>query len=150
MPQSFSDVLVHLVFSTKYRARVLDPELRLRLYDYLTVVAADLKCPAVQVGGIEDHVHLLVVLARTRTIAEVVEKLKVSSSKWMKQQAPQHEGFQWQTGYSAFSVSESGRAGVVTYIQNQELHHQGQDFQTEYRSLLTKHGVVYDERYMWD
>src|SRR5437764_12391877 len=104
MPQSLSRILVHLIFSTKDRAPALTPEIRAELHPYLAVVLREDDCPSLQVGGAEDHVHLLFGLSRTRTVAQVVEKVKTSSSKWIKTKDMAFSEFHWQSGYGAFSV----------------------------------------------
>jgi hypothetical protein len=102
------------------------------------------------IGGVEDHIHVLFNLARTWCVADVVEAVKTSTSKWMKTQDPQLRLFSWQAGYGAFSVSRSNIETVEEYIRNQREHHRRQDFETEFRGLLTKHDVEYDEKYVWD
>src|SRR4029078_7044452 len=102
MAPSLARVLVHLVFSTKDRAPVLVPDIREELHPYLAVVLQNDGCPSLQVGGVEDHVHLLFGLSRTRTIAEVVENVKTSSSRWIKTRAAEFAEFRWQNGYGAF------------------------------------------------
>jgi putative transposase len=148
MPQSLSRVLVHLVFSTKNREPFIAPEHRSRTFAYLAGTLNAIDCPAVTVGGVADHVHLLFVLARTRALSKAVEEVKKESSKWAK--AAVHAGFYWQTGYGAFSVSPSNVPRVVEYIANQEAHHRELTFQDELRELLRRHGVEWDERYVWD
>jgi putative transposase len=150
MPQSLSRVLIHLVFSTKYREPVLAPAVRVELHPYMAVVLRENGCPSLQVGGVEDHVHLLFALSRTLSIAEVVEIVKTSSSKWLKTRGPGLADFHWQNGYGAFSVSSSGAATVTAYIQRQEEHHRKRKFQEEFRSFLRRHKVAWDERYVWD
>ena len=150
MPQSLSRILVHLVFSTKNRERVLTPALQTELHPYLAGTLDNIQCPSLQVGGVEDHVHLLFGLSRTRSIAEVVETLKTSSSKWIKTKDVRQVGFHWQSGYGAFSVSQSDADTVVAYIRNQAQHHQKMTFQDEYRRLLVRYQVAFDERYVWD
>ena len=150
MPQSLSRVLVHLIFSTKNRDPVLTPEIQAELHPYLAVVSRDNDCPSLQVGGVEDHVHLLFGLSRTRTVAQIVEAVKTSSSKWIKTKGPAFTGFHWQAGYGAFSVSQSNIAAVVLYIQNQREHHQKVTFQEEYRKFLRRYQIAYDEKYVWD
>ena len=150
MPQSLSRVLVHLVFSTKNREPLLTPEVRAELFPYLSVVLNNDGCPSLRVGGVADHVHLLFGLSRTRTIAEVVENVKTSSSKWVKTRDPALAHFHWQAGYGAFSVSPSDSAEVVAYIEGQEEHHSGTTFQDEFRDHLRRDGVDWDERYVWD
>jgi putative transposase len=107
-------------------------------------------CPAVQVGGIEDHVHLFFGPSRTLTVAKIVETLKTSSSKWLKTKDRALAGFHWQAGYGAFSVSASDADAVVRYIEDQAVHHQKTTFQEEYLKFLQRYGITYDERYVWD
>jgi len=150
MAQSLSRILVHLIFSTKDRVPYLVPEIRVELHPYLAVGLRDNGCPSLQVGGVEDHVHLLFGLSRTLTVAQAVETLKTSSSKWMKTKGAAYASFYWQAGYGAFSVSQSEANKVIRYIQNQEEHHQKTTFQEEYKRFLDRYQVVYDERYVWE
>jgi putative transposase len=149
MSQSLARLLVHLVFSTKNRVPFLQsPGLRSEMHAYLTATLQGLDCKAVQVGGVADHVHLLFALSRTTSLADVVKQLKTSSTKMMKEKG--HRDFCWQTGYGAFSVSESNKDSVIEYIVNQEIHHRKMTFQEEIRTLLKKHSLHFDERYIWD
>ena len=150
MPQSLSYLLVHIVFSTKDRAPILDASIRPDLYAYLATVARNDGCECYCVGGISDHVHLVIRLSRTLTIAHLIEELKTSSSKWLKTQSPALSQFSWQRGYGAFSVGPSDLEALRTYINDQEEHHRKRTFQEEYRAFLQKYGVDYDERYVWD
>jgi putative transposase len=150
MSQSLSRVLVHLIFSTKNRERFLTPEIRKELHPYLGAVLSEYGCPPLQSGGVEDHVHLLFGLSRTRTVAQVVETVKTSSSKWIKTKGSGFAEFHWQAGYGAFSVSQSNTAAVIRYIKGQEEHHRKTTFQEEYRRFLKKYQIPYDERYVWD
>jgi putative transposase len=150
MPQSLSRVLIHLVYSTKQRAPLLTDDVREELHAYLSGVLNNHDCVSLQVGGVEDHVHLLFALSRTMTIAENVELLKTSSSKWIKTRGPRWSEFHWQTAYGAFSVGESQVSTVVHYIQNQAEHHREMSFQDEFRRILELYRVSYDERYVWD
>ncbi|HKI00702.1 MAG TPA: IS200/IS605 family transposase [Thermoanaerobaculia bacterium] len=150
MPQSLSRILVHLIFSTKNRLPFLVPEIRTELHPYLSTVLSDNGCPSLQVGGVEDHVHLLFGLSRTLTVAQVVETVKTSSSKWLKTKGSALGSFYWQVGYGAFSVSQSDADAVVRYIQDQERHHRNTTFQDEYRKFLHRYQVPYDENYVWD
>ena len=151
MAQSLSNLLVHLIFSTKERRPFLaDVKQRAAMHRYLGAVSARLECPVIGGGGVADHVHCLARHARTITVAEWVKELKRASSQWAKTQGAALRGFQWQAGYGAFSVSQSLSRKVEAYIQRQEEHHQQFDFQTELRNLLEAHGVAYDERYVWD
>ena len=149
MAQSLSNVLIHLVFSTKGRAPVLNSEVRSRLHAYLGRVLRTLGCPPLIVGGVEDHVHLLFQLGRTTHLATAVETLKTSSSKWLK---AEHDirHFAWQGGYGAFSISHGDVGRVCRYIEAQEEHHSKRSFQEELRELLGLAGIEFDERYLWD
>ena len=148
MPQSLSQIIVHVVFSTKDRRPFLNLEVRPRAHAYLATVARNLGCEAYRVGGVADHVHLAVRLSRTVTVAQPVEEVKVASSKWLKEQDTDLRNVAWQRGYSAFSVSPSQMSEVVDYVANQEEHHRHRTFQDEYRLLLQRHGVEFEERYV--
>jgi len=129
---------------------MLGATVRPALHAYLATVARNADCECYRVGGVADHVHIAVRLSRTITVATLVEKLKTSSSKWLKTQSPDLAGFSWQRGYGAFSVGLANLDDLRRYIDNQEEHHRVRTFQEEYRSLLTKYGIVYEERYVWD
>ena len=150
MPQSFSSILVHLVFSTKNREPWIRAPIESQLHAYGTTVLKNAGCPALALNGMADHLHVLFRLSRTKTVAEVVEELKTSTSKWIKTLGPNFQGFHWQSGYGAFSVSQSNVASVIDYIRNQSEHHQGISFQDELRALLHKYEIAIDERYAWD
>ncbi|MGA2061756.1 MAG: IS200/IS605 family transposase [Thermoguttaceae bacterium] len=151
MPQSLANVLVHIVFSTKERRALLQvPDLRNAMHRYLVGISANLECPAIIAGGATDHVHLLANQSRTITLAEWVKELKRASSLWAKKKSRQWNVFQWQAGYGAFSVSQSQKVRVREYIRTQEEHHRKISFQDEFRQILKKHGVVFDEQYVWD
>jgi REP element-mobilizing transposase RayT len=150
MPQSLSLVILHIIFSTKDRAPLLHKELSHELHLYLGTVARNSGCECYRAGGVTDHVHLAIRLPRTETVAELVETLKTSSSKWLKSKSPKLHHFAWQRGYGAFSVGPSDLSALLAYIDTQEQHHQKHSFQDELRALLKKYGVEYDERYMWD
>lgn len=107
MPQSLSKVIIHVIFSTKDREPGLDREVRPRMHAYLATICRDLGGEAYRVGGVADHVHIVTTLPRTLSQADLIEKVKKSSSKWIKALAPKHRGFYWQRGYGAFSVSPS-------------------------------------------
>lgn len=150
MSQSLSAVYLHLIFSTKNRWPFLaDKEVRSSLHSYLGGVSKTLQCPPIIVGGVADHCHLLVRFGRTITQADWVKELKRVSSSWMKTHGSVCSKFDWQGGYAAFSVSSSNLAKVKRYIANQEQHHRKMGFQDELRALLQKHGLEWDERYIW-
>lgn len=144
-------VYIHLVFSTKDRRPFLrDPQIRPPLHAYLCEVSKRLDCPPILVGGVEDHVHLLARFGRTITQAEWVKEVKRVSNQWLKEQSLEFADFEWQGGYADFSVSPSNLAQVKEYIAGQEQHHRKMTFQDEVRTLLRKHGLEWDERYVWD
>jgi REP element-mobilizing transposase RayT len=150
VPQSLARVLVHLVFSTKHRAPVLTPDIRVELHPYLAAVLDNDGCTSLQVGGVEDHVHLFFALSRVRTIAQVVENVKTSSSKWLKTGGKALADFRWQNGYGVFSVSQSHADAVVEYIRRQEEHHRAESFPQEVRRLYEEEKLPLDERFVWD
>lgn len=150
MPQSLSNLLIHLIFSTKNREPFLKGTVSAEIHPYLVGVLNNIGCTSIQVGGVSDHVHLLFRLSRTMAVAEVVEAVKTNSSKWIKKKGREFAGFHWQSGYGAFSVSQSDSNEVVAYIRNQPEHHRKVSFQEEYRRFLDRHQIAYDERYVWD
>ncbi|MDQ8189889.1 IS200/IS605 family transposase [Roseibacillus persicicus] len=150
MPQSLALLHTHLVFSTKNRSPLLNDEIRPALHSYLGKVLINLKCHPVIINSVDDHIHLLFDLARTVSMSQVVEDLKKSSSKWLKTQHPNLDQFAWQSGYGAFAVSASQIEKVTQYISNQKEHHLKTSFQDEYRLLLERHNIPYDEKYVWD
>ena len=151
MPQSLAKVLLHTVFSTKNRTPFLrDKNLRSDMRAYLAAVLNSIDCPAIAVGGVEDHVHILSLLSRTRSIAQMLEEIKTATSKWIKTKDSSCADFHWQNGYGVFSVSESKVADVRSYIERQEEHHRTMSFQDEFRELCRRHGIPIDERYVWD
>ncbi len=152
MPQSLANVLIHLVFSTKNRHPFLsDPSLRDVMTGYMIGTLKNLDCPSLQVGVVEDHVHILCQLHRTMPISTLVEKIKTSSSARIKQEHnPAVKDFHWQAGYGVFSVSQSNVTQVAEYIANQDEHHRQRSFQNEFRLLLKRHVMEWDETYVWD
>ena len=150
MPQSLSNVLLHIIFSTKNREPWLDLKARPRMHAYLATICRDLGADLVRAGGMAEHVHIVTTLPRTVSVAELVEQIKKASSKWIKTLDRQYRGFFWQRGYGAFSVSLSQLEAVLKYINEQQEHHRTRTFQEEYRELLRKHGVEFDERFVWD
>ena len=151
MPQSLAKLWVHLIFSTKDRYPFLtDKSVRRDTHAYLATVLRTHECKTVIVGGIENHVHALFALSRNYSTADIVKEIKITSSRWIKEKSPTQKKFHWQSGYGAFSVSQSHLEQVVRYIERQEEHHRRVTFQDEYRALLKRYNVEYDERYVWD
>jgi putative transposase len=150
MPQSLSLVVIHVIFSTKERRPLLEPDIRSKLHAYLATVARNAGCECYRVGSVADHVHLAIRLSRTLTVAGLVENLKTSSSKWLKAQSSDLAEFSWQRGYGCFSVGPTDLDSLCAYIDKQEEHHRTRTFQEEFRMFLKKYGVEYDEAYVWD
>jgi len=147
MPQSLSQIWLHIVFSTKDRQPFLVDRLGNPMHGYLANVVRGLKCDCYRVGGVADHVHLAVGLSRTITVADVVEAVKTSSSKKAK---PYCANFSWQRGYGAFSAGFTDLPKLLAYIDSQAEHHKVVTFQDEYRQFLRENCVPFEEEYVWD
>jgi len=150
MPQSLSNVMIHLIFSTKNREPFIAPGIERDLHRYMAAIFKAHESPALTINGTQDHIHALFTLSRTQTIAGLIEEVKKESSKWMKRQGTPFKNFYWQTGYGTFSIGNSGRETCLKYIANQKPHHREKSFQDEYRMFLRKYNIKYDERYVWD
>src|SRR6185503_11390155 len=140
----------HCVFSTKDRRPLISNELRERLWPFLGGIARQNQMKAIEVGGMPDHVHLLLSLPSTLSIAKALQLIKGGSSKWVHDTFPEHRHFGWQVKYGAFGVSVSQLDKINQYIKGQPEHHRRMTFQEEFLALLKKHRVEYDERYLWD
>ena len=150
MPQSFSKILIHTVFSTKNRRPLLhDQSLREELHCYIGGILTNHDCQSILVGGVEDHIHTLSTLSRTMAVAALVKEVKRGSSVWLKTKSAGLADFAWQNGYGVFSIGFS-QAGVRHYIATQDEHHHKISFQDEFRELLKRYGIDFDERYIWD
>ncbi len=150
MPQSLAQILVHVVFSTKNREPLLDDAIRADLHAYVGGIVQNIGGALFQAGSVFDHIHLLLSHPRTLSPADLVGEIKTGSSKWIKTRGPAYRAFHWQNGYGIFSVSPSHRADVEKYLVNQAEHHRVVTFQEEYRKLLGKYGIEFDELYVWD
>jgi REP element-mobilizing transposase RayT len=148
MPQTLSFNLVHIVFSTKNRAPLIHEDTIATLHAYLAGTARRLDCECYRAGGVNDHVHLAVKLATTKTAAKLVSEIKTGSSIWMKEQGSRN--FAWQRGYGLFSVSPADLAALIQYIDGQAMHHRKRSFQDEMRAFFEKYRIAFDERYVWD
>ena len=146
---SYVSSYFHCVFSTKERRRLIAPELRDRLWPFLGGIARQNKMKAIEIGGVEDHVHILLSLPSTMAISKALQLIKGGSSKWIHETFPEHRLFAWQEEYGAFSVSVSQLDKTIEYIKEQEAHHRKMTFQEEFLALLKKHRIEYDERYLW-
>ena len=150
MPQSLCKNFIHLIFSTKNRKAYLKDDIRSEMHTYLSGILRNWDSPSIIVGGVEEHVHILFLLSKNHALKDIVEEVKTGSSKWIKTKHSKFAQFYWQNGYGAFSVSQSNVEDVRRYIANQAEHHRRVSFQDEFRELLKRHGVEYDERYVWD
>jgi putative transposase len=150
MPQSLSSILIHLIFSTKNRQPLITANIETELHKYMATIFRGCKSPTLLIGGTEDHLHALFALSRTVAMADLVEEVKTSSSKWMKTKGHELRQFQWQAGYGAFSIGQSNVEALKRYISRQKEHHRRRSFQDEFRSLCKRYGVEMDERYAWD
>ncbi len=150
MSHTYTDLLTHIVFSTEERKPFLADEIRPEVHAYLGGIVRQLHGVAIIIGGARDHVHVLACLPGDICVSECVRTLKSNSSRWAKERWSGRQSFAWQTGCGAFSVSESARKRVIEYIARQEEHHHTISFQDEFISLLRKHHINYDERYIWD
>jgi putative transposase len=146
MPQSLAQIYLHLVFSTKNRQPFLkDRDFRSRLQAYLVGICKNLHCPSLQIGGVEDHVHILCRFGKGIEVQNLLRDLKRDSSLWVKTQMPSLDEFHWQAGYGAFSVSPAHVEALIRYIANQEEHHRKVSYQHEFRRICKKYGVELDE-----
>ena len=143
---SFVSCLMHCVWATKERRPVITPDLRDRLWPYLGGIARENKMKALVVGGVEDHVHVLLSVPSTLSVAKAVQLLKGNSSKWIHESFQEHREFQWQEGYGAFSVSISGVDETTKYILGQAEHHRKVSYRNELVVFLRKHGMEFVER----
>ena len=150
MAQSLSKVYVHITFGTKHRQKLIDENIKNRLFEYLGGICKGLECNPVQIGGYSDHVHILCLLSRKITQMKLLEELKKQSSIWIKTTGQAYSNFYWQDGYGIFSVSPSKVDVIINYIKNQDKHHQKLSFKKEFINFLTENEVEYDERYLWD
>jgi REP element-mobilizing transposase RayT len=150
MGQSLVRNHIHIVFSTKQRAAIIQPPFSIELYGYLGGICNNLDSQVIKIGGYSDHVHILCLLSKKIALMKLIEELKSHSSKWMKTQDELLKNFYWQNGYGAFSINPNEVDIVKEYIENQQEHHRKKTFQEEYRDFLEKYKVEYDEQYLWD
>ncbi len=150
MAQSLSQILLHVVFSTKYRKALIPDKFESGLHAYIAEICRACNSNAYRVGGIDNHIHIACSLPRTITVSKLLEEIKRSSSKWMKTISPEYANFAWQNGYGVFSLGQSRLPYLVRYIDNQKEHHRRKSFQQELLQTLKKNNITYDERYLWD
>jgi REP element-mobilizing transposase RayT len=150
MSNTYTALHYHFTFSTKYRQRWIAPAIETRVWEYLGGILVRNKMKPIQIGGIEDHVHLLLGAPATLAPAKIAQLVKGGSSAWIHETFPELHGFAWQDGYGAFTVSKSAVPDVTSYVANQRDHHRVLTYQEEFLTLLQRHGIDYDERYLWD
>lgn len=150
MPQSLSNILLHIVFSTKNRINLIQPKIEKDLHAYMATIFHNESCPVLVINGTSNHIHALCRLERTVTVSHLLEMVKKGSSKWIKTQGSEFSDFAWQAGYGAFSIGASNIEALKHYIQNQKQHHQNLSFDDEYRTLLKKYNIEFDENYVWE
>ncbi|KGO92139.1 IS200/IS605 family transposase [Flavobacterium subsaxonicum] len=141
MPQSLAYNYIHLVFSTKHREHLILPEIESKLYAYITGICKNSESPALQIGGMPDHIHILFVLSKKISLVKFIEEIKKTSSKWIKSIEGGHPDFYWQDGYGAFSVSPKHIEMVKNYILSQKEHHKEKTFKEEYITFLKQYNV---------
>jgi REP element-mobilizing transposase RayT len=149
MAGTYTKLLYHLVFSTKNRVPIISERLQDDLYSYIGGIVRGEGGDLLEIGGMPDHVHLLTKFKPNKSVSEMLNRIKAKSSKWVNEEKPKMRKFGWQDGYAALSVSQSAVKAVKRYIENQESHHLRQSFQDEFIALLEKHGIEYEDRYLW-
>lgn len=149
MANTYTSLQYHIIFSTKNREPWLVPDIEHRVWRFIGGVARKHQMTALQVGGIEDHIHALIAAPTTIAPCRIAQVLKGVSSKWIHDEFPSLERFSWQDGYAAFTVSKSNLGEVISYIKNQREHHRKKTFKEEYVEFLRANGIEYDERYLW-
>jgi putative transposase len=149
MAHSYVSSLYHCVFSTKERRKTITDDLPKHLWPYMGGIARENNMRALEIGGVEDHVHLLLSIPSTLSVAKAMQLIKGGSSKWVHDTFPEHTNFEWQEGYGAFMVGVSQVPDTKMYIAKQREHHRTKTFQEEFIAFLDKHGIEYDPRYVW-
>ena len=150
MPSSYTCLRYHLIWSTKHRQPLISEDIRDRLFQYIGGIIRDDGGKLLAAGGMPDHVHLLADIGKQQSVVDAVRDIKANSSGWIHKTFPQYQSFAWQTGYGAFTVSYSSVEAVKNYIANQAEHHRQRTFQEEFVEFLQRHGIEYDERYLWE
>ncbi len=149
MANTYSNLLYHLVFSTKQRLPLILPEWQSELYQYIGGIIRNERGSLIEIGGTSDHVHLIVKLKTEMILSDLLRHIKGGSSKWLNERLGNQSRFAWQDGYGAFTVSESQLGKLIEYVRNQEEHHRIKTFQEEYLDFLKHNAIEYDEKYLW-
>ncbi|MBL8759734.1 MAG: IS200/IS605 family transposase [Phycisphaerae bacterium] len=150
MASTLTKLLIHVTFSTKNRAAIIHEAIEPELYAYIGGICRRMESPLLAMGGVADHVHMLVSLAKTVALSDLMLNIKRDSSKWLKEKDAAMGAFAWQEGYFGFSIGESNTDALLAYIASQKQHHKTIGFKDEMRSFLSKYGIEWDERYVWE
>ena len=150
MSHSYVSSLYHCVWSTEHRQRLITPQLQKRLWAYIGGIAKQNRMKALAIGGVDDHLHMLLSLPSTTTVSKAVQLIKGGSSKWVHDMFAEHHDFGWQEGYGAFSIGIAQVEHTIAYIDRQAEHHHRRSYQDEFIAILEKHHIEYDPRYLWD
>jgi len=149
MPNTYTQIHIHLIFATKFRKASIDPSWKDRLHQYLTGIIQNNKHKVLQIESMPDHIHILIGLRPDQALSSLIQNVKTESSKWVNSNKLSPSKFQWQDGFGAFSYSKSQLPQVIKYIQNQEKHHKKKSFIEEYKSILDAFGLEWDEKYIF-
>ncbi len=150
MPSTYSNLLYHIIFSTKDRQPLITPALQEELYLYVAGIVRGQNGLPLEIGGVPDHLHLVIRINPDVSVSEIVRLVKANSSKWVNERAAGMGRFAWQRGYGAFTLSFSQLSAVRRYVRSQAEHHRVRTFQDEFVTFLTRHGIEFDERFLWD
>jgi len=150
MSQSSAANLIHVVFSTKNRIEIIDDNISLELFSYITTILKNNGCDVYKIGDTTNHVHILFSLSKNHSLSDIIKEIKHDTSRWIKNKEEKYQSFYWQSGYGAFSISANNKKIVCNYIVNQKKHHERFYFKHEFKKLLVKYDIKFDEKYLWD
>jgi REP element-mobilizing transposase RayT len=150
MSGTYTNLIFHIIFSTKHRTPIILDNFKDELHAYIGGIAKGEGTLLLCIGGMPDHLHMMIRIKPIHSLSELMQRIKGKSSKWINQKRYTRSKFYWQSGYGAFSVSESQLSKLKEYIQNQTDHHKGKTFKEEFISILEKHKIEYDSEYIWD
>ncbi|MFC6095256.1 IS200/IS605 family transposase [Flavobacterium qiangtangense] len=150
MPNTYTQIHIHFVFAVKFRNGLINENFKISLYKYITGIIKNNDHKLLAIGGMPDHIHILIGFRATQSMSDLMKDVKQSSSKWINENKFVNGHFQWQEGFGAFSYSKSQISDVIKYIENQEIHHQKKTFREEYLEILKKFDVEYDEKYIFN
>lgn len=150
MANTYTNLLYHIIFSTKNRLPLIQLPWQQKLYQYVGGIIRGERCVLLEIGGMPDHVHIVAKCKSDTAVSNLLRCVKANSSKWFNEQLENKQKFAWQDGYGAFTISESRLNDVIKYIRNQEVHHHKKTFQEEYLDFLKQHHVDFDEQYLWN